>query len=107
MDFCENHPNEGLLLHKFIQQVEQFLTKPPKLLKWRLFYNSTFCILVDFCEEDPQLSIRNHMNSNKEKSQFHVMPNAVLTGKLGAQRVICPSAAHCYTLSYTTPLKQA
>ncbi len=27
---------------------------------------------MDFCEENPQLSIRNHMNSNKGKSQFHV-----------------------------------
>jgi hypothetical protein len=34
-------------------------------------------------------------------------PNAMLTSKLGAQRVIVPSAAHCYTLFYATPLKHA
>ncbi len=33
---------------------------------------------MDFCEENLQLSIRNHMKSNKEKSQFHVKPNAAL-----------------------------
>ncbi len=34
---------------------------------------------MEFWEENPQLSIRNHMNSNKEKSQFHVKPNEELT----------------------------
>jgi len=31
--------------------------------------------MMDFCEENPQQSILNHMNSNKRKSQFHVKPN--------------------------------
>ncbi len=30
---------------------------------------------MDICEENPQISIRKHMNSNKGKSQFHVKPN--------------------------------
>jgi hypothetical protein len=40
---------------------------------------------MDFCEENPQLSIRNHMNSNKGKSQFHVKPNVKITCLYGAE----------------------
>jgi len=35
-------------------------------------------LLIDFCEENLQLSIRNHMNSNRGKFQFHMKPNAKL-----------------------------
>jgi len=38
---------------------------------------------MDFCEENPQLLIRNHMNSNKGKFQFHVKSNVELSGSKG------------------------
>jgi hypothetical protein len=68
-----------LLLSKFTQQVEQIFKNLPKPVEGLFFYLHGLPLLMDFCEENPQLSIRNHMNSNEGTSQFHVKPNGLFS----------------------------
>lgn len=60
--------NAELLLNKFIQQVEQIFNNLPKSLEWRSFYSNDLLLLVDFCEEVQEISIRHCLNTSQTRA---------------------------------------
>ena len=58
----------GLLLSKFTQQVEQIFRKLPKPLEWLSFYLNDLPLLIDFCEEVQDASIKHHLNKSQTRS---------------------------------------
>jgi len=49
------------LLRKFAQQVAKIFQNLPKPLEWRSFYHHDLPILMDFCEEDREVSIQHRV----------------------------------------------
>ncbi|MBL7203210.1 MAG: ParB N-terminal domain-containing protein [Desulfobacteraceae bacterium] len=56
------------LLRKFAQQVEKIFLNLPKPLEWRSFYRHDLPILMDFCEEVRDVSIRTMLYTEKVRS---------------------------------------
>ena len=57
-----------LLLNKFIQQVDQIFKNLPNPLEWRSFYNNDLPLLIDFCEEVREISIRQRLNRSQTRA---------------------------------------
>ena len=58
----------GLLLSKFTQQVEQIFRNLPKPLEWLSFYLNDFPLLMNFCEEVQDASVKHHLNKSQTRS---------------------------------------
>jgi len=57
-----------LLLGKFAQQLKNIFKNLPKPLEWQLFYRHDLPILIDFCEEVREASIKNRLNRSQTRA---------------------------------------
>ena len=57
-----------LLLNKFVQQVSIIFKNLPKPLEWRSFFNHDLPLLIDFCEEVRDVSIRQRLNRSQTRA---------------------------------------
>ena len=57
-----------LLLNKFVQQVARIFKNLPKPLEWRSFFNHDLPLLIDFCEEVRDVSIRQRLNRSQTRA---------------------------------------
>ena len=92
------------LSHKFMGQVEQIFKKLPKPLEWRSFYNNDLPLLMDFCEEVREISIRQHLN----KSQTRALEKLKEASEEEFQKIVTPvcCAGHSTGRQDQTPLDQ-
>jgi len=54
--------------HKFVGSVEKIFRSLPKPLEWRSFYNHDLPLLMDFCEEVREISIKHHLNKSQTRA---------------------------------------
>ena len=57
-----------LLLHKFVQQLEQIFKKLPKRLEWKSFYVHDFPLVREICEDIRKISLENQLNKSQIKA---------------------------------------
>jgi len=58
----------GLLLNKFIQQVDKIFKSLPKPLEWRSFYIHDLPLLLSTCKEVQDASIQHNLNKSQIKA---------------------------------------
>jgi len=92
------------LSHKFMGQVEQIFKKLPKPLECRSFYNNDLPLLMDFCEEVREISIRQHLN----KSQTRALEKLKEASEEEFKKIVTPvcCAGHSTGRQDQTPLDQ-
>lgn len=56
------------LLRKFAQQVDKISQNLPNPLEWRSFFNHALPLLMDFCEEVREVSIRQRLNRSQARA---------------------------------------
>ena len=56
------------LLNKFVQQVEKIFKNLPKPLEWHSFYRHDLPLVIDFCKDVQEASIRNGLNGAQTRS---------------------------------------
>ena len=54
--------------HKFVGRVEKIFKNLPKPLEWRSFFNHDLPLLIDFCEEVRDVSIRQRLNRSQTRA---------------------------------------
>ncbi len=57
-----------LLLHKFMQQLENIFKKLPKRLEWKSFYVNDFPLVREICEDIRKISLENQLNKSQIKA---------------------------------------
>ena len=57
-----------VLFHKFMEQADQIFKNLPNHLEWRSFYNNDLPLLMDFCEEVRDVSIRHRLNRSQTRA---------------------------------------
>ena len=90
--------------HKFVGRVEQMFRNLPKPLEWRSFYNHDLPLLMDFCEEVREISIRQRLN----KSQTRALEKLKEASEEEFQKIVTPfcCAEHSTGRQDQTPLDQ-
>lgn len=54
--------------HKFVGRVEKIFKNLPNPLEWRSFFNHALPLLMDFCEEVREVSIRQRLNRSQARA---------------------------------------